>query len=81
MEGAGFENTMKKIFKGAQSSWNKFLKPTINTLGSVIGMAVGPKSKNAKVGAANINNLKSWTGGKILSWTDMHGRGLRLKVM
>ena len=25
LEVAGFKNTMKKIFKGAQSSWNKFL--------------------------------------------------------
>ena len=81
LEGAGFKNTMKKIFKGSQTAWNKFLKPTVNTLAPVIGMAVGAKSKNAKVGAATTNILKSLTGGKILSLTDMHGRGLRLKVM
>ena len=44
-------------------------------------MAVGPKSKNKQVGQATNNILKSLTGGKILSLTDMHGRGLRLKVM
>ena len=44
-------------------------------------MAVGAKSKNAKVGAATTKILKPLTGGKILSLTDMHGRGLRLKVM
>ena len=44
-------------------------------------MAVGAKSKNVKVGAATANILKSITGGKILSLTDMHGTGLRLKVM
>ena len=27
LEGAGFENTMKKIFKGSQMAWNKFIKP------------------------------------------------------
>ena len=43
-------------------------------------MAVGAKSKNKQVGAATTNILKSLTGGKILSLTDMHGRGLRLKV-
>ena len=47
MEGAGFENKIKKIFKGSQKSWNFFLKPTINTLAPVIGMAVGAKSKNS----------------------------------
>ena len=80
LEGAGFKDTMKKIFKGSQTAWNKFLKPTINTLAPVIGMAVGAKSTNPKVGAATTNILKSLTGGKILSLTDMHGRGLRLKA-
>ena len=79
--GAGFKNLTKKIIKGSQTAWNKFLKPTINTLPLVIGMAVGAKSKNAKVGAATTNILKSITGGKILSINDMHGRGLILKVM
>ena len=81
LEGSGFKNTMKKIFKGSQTAWNKFLKPTINTLAPVIGMAIGAKSKNKQVGAATTNILKSLTGGKILSLTDLHGNGLRLKVM
>ena len=49
LEGAGFRNTMKKIFKGSQTTGNKFLKPTINTLAPVIGMAVGAKSKVNKL--------------------------------
>ena len=81
LEGNGFKNKMKKIFKGSQTAWNKFLKPTINTLAPVIGMAVGAKSKNKQVGQATTNILKSLTGGKILSLTDIHGNGLRLKVM
>ena len=81
LEGAGFKNTMKEIFKGSQTAWNEFLKPTINTVAPVIGMAVGAKSKNAKVGAATTNVLKSLTGGTFLSLTDMHGNGLGLKVM
>ena len=72
---------MKKLFKGSQTAWNKFLKATINTLARVIGMVVGAKSKNKQVGAATTNILKSLTGGRILSLTDMNGRGLRLKVM
>ena len=80
LEGNGFKNTMKKIFKGSQTAWNKLLKPAVNTLAPVIGMAVGAKTKNKQVGAARTNILKSLTGGKILSFTDMHGRGLRLKV-
>ena len=28
--GAGFKNTMKKIFKGSQTAWSEFLKPALN---------------------------------------------------
>ena len=44
-------------------------------------MAVEAKTINPKVGAATTITLKSKNGGKILSLTDMHGHGLRLKVM
>ena len=71
VEAAGFKNTTKKRYKGSQTAWNKFLKPTINTLAPLIGMVVGAKSKNKQVGAATTNILKSLTGGKILSLTDM----------
>ena len=81
MEGKGFKNTMKITFKGSQKAWNSFLKPPINTLAPIIGMAVGAKSKNPQVGQATANTLKSISGEKILSLTDMHGNVLRLKVM
>ena len=44
-------------------------------------MAVSAKNKNPKVGAATTYFLKSISGGKLLSLTDMCGHGLRLKVM
>ena len=81
LEGEGFENTMKKIFKGSQTAWNKFLKPALNIASPYIGMVVSAKTKNPKIGQATTNILKSISGGKILSLTDMHGRGLRLKIM
>ena len=81
LEGAGFKSAMKKIFKGSQSAWNKFLKPALNIASPYIGIAVSAKTKNPKIGQATANILKNISGGKILSLTDMHGRGLRLKVM
>ena len=44
-------------------------------------MAVSAKTKNPKIGQATTNILKSISGGKILSLTDIHGNDLRLKVM
>ena len=72
---------MKKIFKGSQTAWNKFLKPALNMASPQIGMAVSAKTKNPKIGQAETSILKSINGGKILSLTDIHGNGLRLKVM
>ena len=81
LEGGSIKSKLQKIFKGTQTAWNKFLKPAINATAPFIGMAVSAKTKNPKVGQATTNILKSISGGKILSLTDMHGRGLRLKVM
>ena len=41
LKGSGYKNTIKIIFKKSRKAWNSFLKPTINTLAPVIGMAVG----------------------------------------
>ena len=57
------------------------MKPAVNTLAPVIGMTVQAKTKNKQNGASTANTLKSLTGGKILSLTDMHGHCLSLKVM
>ena len=44
-------------------------------------MAVSAKTKNPEVGQATTNVLKSISGSKILSLSEMHGNGLRLKIM
>ena len=81
LDGNGFKNTMKQIFKGSQSAWNKLLKPALNLASPYIGMAVSAKTENPKSGQATANILKAIAGGKTLSLTDMHGNGLRLKVL
>ena len=81
LEGGSIKNKLQKIFRGTQTAWNKFLKPAINATAPFIGMAVSAKTKNPKVGQATTNILKSISGGKILSLTDLHGNGLRLKFM
>ena len=71
---------LKSLFRGTQIAWKKFLKPVVNVAAPFIGMAFSAKTKNPKVGQATTNNLKSISGGKILSLTEMHsGAGLRLR--
>ena len=74
------KSKLQKILKCTQNAWNKFLKPTINTLAPVIGTAVSLKTKNPKIGQGKTNVLKSILVGKILSPSDIHRHGLRLKV-
>ena len=81
LEGGSIEKKLEKKFRGTQTAGNKFLKPAVNVAAPFIGMAVSAKTKNPNVGAATTNILKSTSGGKILSLTDIHGNGLRLKVM
>ena len=81
LEGGSIKSKLQKIFRGTQTAWNKFLKPALNIASPYIGMAVSAKTKNLKIGAATTNILKSISGGKILSLTDIHGNGLRLKIM
>ena len=81
LEGGSTKCKLQKKFRGTQTDWKKFLKPAVNVAAPFIGMAVSAKTKTPKVGQATTNILKSISGGKILSLTEMHGRGLRLKVM
>ena len=78
---AGFKNTMKNLLKGSQTAWNKFIKPGLKIATPLISAAVAAKTKNPQSAQVTNSILKSLTGGKILSLTDMHSRGLRLKVM
>ena len=81
LEGRSIKSELRKIFQGTQTDWNNFLKPAINATAPCIGMVVSGKTKNPKVGQATTHKLKSISGGKFLSLADMHGHGLRLKVM
>ena len=81
LEGPGFKNTIKNSFKGSQTAWKKFLEPTVKVAAPCIGMAVRAKSKKPTVGQATINILKSLSGGKSLSLTDLLGKRTSLKSL
>ena len=81
LEFGSIKSKLRKKFKGTQTARNKFLKPAINASAPFVGMAVSAKTKNPKVGQATTNILKSVAGSKSFSLTDLHGNGLRFKVM
>ena len=81
LEGGSIKSKLESIFKGSQTAWIKFLKPAINATAPFIGVAVSAKTENAKVGQTETKISNTISDGKILSLTDMHGKGLHLKVM
>ena len=81
LEGGSIKSKLQKIFKGTQTVWNRFLKPALKTATPIISAGVAAKTKNPQSAQVTNSILKSLTGGKVLSLTDMQGRGLRLKVM
>ena len=81
LEGGSIKSNLQKIFRGTKKAWDSFIKPGLKVATPLISTAVAAKTKNPQSAQITNNVLKSLTGGKILSLTDMHGRGLRLKVM
>ena len=81
LEGGSIKSKLQKNFKGTQTAWKKFIRPGLKKATPLISAAVAAKTKNPQSTQITSNILKSLTGGKILSLTDMHGKGLRLKVM
>ena len=81
LEGGSIKCKLQKIFKGTKTAGDKFFKPGLKMATPLISAAVAAKTKNPQSAQVANSILKSLTGGKMLSLTDMHGNGLRLKVM
>ena len=81
IEGGSIKSKLQKIFRGTKKTWDSFIKPGLKMATPLISAAVAAKTKNPQSAQITNNMLKTLTGVKILSLTDMHGRGLRLKVM
>ena len=81
LESGSIKSKLQKILRGTQTAWNKFLKPALKIATPIISAGVAMMTKNHQSAQVTSTILKTLTGGKILRLTDMHGRGLRLKVM
>ena len=81
LEGGSIKNKLQKIFRGTKEAWDSFIKPGLKIATPLISAAVAAKTKNPQSVQIKNSILKLLTGGKILSLTDLHGNGLRLKVM
>ena len=81
LEGGSIKSKLQKQFRGTKKAWDSFFKPGLKMATPLISAAIGAKTKNPQSAQVTNSISKSLTGGKILSLTDMHGRGLRLKVM
>ena len=81
LEGGSIKSKLRKIFRGTKKAWDSFVRPGLKLATPLISAAVTAKTKNSQSAQVAKTILKSLTGGKLLSLTDLHGNGLRLKVM
>ena len=81
LEGSGFKSTMGKSFEGTEKMWKNFIKPGLKIASPIISAGVAANTKNPEACETTSNLSRSLTGLKIVSLPDMHGQGLRVKVM
>ena len=82
LEGGSIKSRLQKIFRGTKKAWDSFIKPGLKMATPLISAAVAAKTKNPQSAQVANSILKSLTGGKISSLTDVHsGAGLILRVM
>ena len=81
LDGRSIESKLQKFFIRTKKAWDSFIEPGSKMATPLISAAVAAKTKSPQAVQKTSNILRSLTGGKILSLTDMHGRGLRMKVM
>ena len=81
LEEGSIKSELQKIFRETKKAWDSFIKPGLKMATPIISAAVAAKTKNSQSAQVTNNILKPLTRGKILSLTDMHGQGLRLRVL
>ena len=81
LEGGSIKSKLQKIFRGTKEAWDSFIKLGVKMATPPISAAVAEKTKNPQWAQVTNSILKTLTGGKLLSLSDLHGNGLRSKVM
>ena len=81
LEGGSIKSKLRKIFRGTKQAWDSFIKLGLKMATPLISAAIAAKAKNPQSAQITNNFLKSLTGGKVLSLTDMHGEGIGFKVI
>ena len=81
LPGELIKNKLQKNFKRTKKACDSFIRTGLKMATALISAAVAAKAKSPQSAQRTNNILKSLTGGKIISLTDMHGHGFRLKVM
>ena len=80
-EGGSIKSKLQITFRGTKKAWDSFIKTGLKMATPLISAAVAAKVKNFQSAQVTNGIIKPLTSGQILSLFDMHGRGLRLKVM
>ena len=81
LAGGSLKSKLQKSFRGTKKAWDSFIRPGLKMASPLISAAVAAKTKNPQSAQGTNSLIKALTGGRVLNLTDLHGNGLRLKVM
>ena len=73
LEGGSIKSKQQKLFGGTKKAWDSFIKPGFKMATPLVSAPESAETKNPQSAQITNNILKSLTGGKISSLTDMHG--------
>ena len=77
LEGRSIKSKLQKVFRGTKKAWDIFIRPGLKMATPLTSATLAAKTKNPQSAQVTNSILKSLTGCKVVSLTDMHGRGLR----
>ena len=81
LESGSTKSKLQKNFRGTKKARVSFIEPGLKTATPLISAAVAAKTKNPQSAQLTSNFQKSISRDKILSLPDLHGNGLKLKVV
>ena len=81
LQGGSTKTKLTKTSRGTKKNGDSFIRTGLKMATPLISVAVAAKTKKPQSAQITNNILKTLIAGKILTLTDMHGKGLKVKVM
>ena len=81
LEDGSVKINLSKMLRNSQKARNNSIKPGLKIAATLTSATVGAQNNNPQLTETTSNISRSKSRCNILNLTDMHGKGLRLKIL